>query len=212
MKTRLLILFVLVLIPIQLIYATPAPDPKSAYDYAKHVVVGKILSVEILSEPDIQRSENTTSIIAGIALYEIEVEKYLKNPINTKIIKVPGYFVNEVDPWNTIGLHYKIDQRVLLYIQEDTHDVVSGYDLIIRNYESQVVDGSICELGTSYHQGVCTVDGMKIVGESIDCSGPGIISKEQCEYEKLTTQVFFSLLILFFIVGILVFIIWRKRK
>lgn len=154
MKTSLLIIiFVLILIPIQLVYAPPPPNPKAAFDYSKHVLIGKILSVKILSEPDIQISENGTSIRGGIALYEIEVEEYLKNPLDAKIIKVPGYFLNIEYSRSGYDLPYTVNQRVLLYIQED-HDAIEGYDLII-NRESRVLDGPVCNLGTTYHEGLC---------------------------------------------------------
>lgn len=141
MKTRLLIiLFVLVLIPIQLVYAPPASNPKSAFDYAKHVVVGKILSVKILSEPDIQTSENSVTVYGGIALYEIQVEEYLKNPLGAKILKVPGYYIDQESSRSGFDSIYKVNQRVLLYIQADYPDTLVDYDLLI-NRESRVLDG-----------------------------------------------------------------------
>jgi|CXWL01.1.fsa_nt_gi hypothetical protein len=155
MKARLLIiLFVLVLISVQPIYAPPAPNPKTAFDYAEHVVVGKILSVKILSKPNVQTSENSVTIQSGIALYEIEVEEYLKNPLDVKIIKVPGYYIDQESSRSGFDSIYKVNQRVLLYIQADYPDTLVDYDLLI-NRESRILDGPVCDLGTSYQEGLC---------------------------------------------------------
>ncbi|MCV0366372.1 MAG: hypothetical protein K5798_03780 [Nitrosopumilus sp.] len=160
MKTRLLI-FVLIfpiLFPISDIFAPPPPDHKQAFDYAEHVLIGKILSVEILSEPYVQITANTGSTVAGVALYEIQVETYLKNPLDTKIIKVPGYYVNDEHVGNGFDLLYHVGEKVFLYIQPDSHETLVGYDLIIRSYESRSLDkiGPICaEPEMFYHKGEC---------------------------------------------------------
>jgi hypothetical protein len=188
MKIRLLIIiFVLVLIPIQLVYAPPAPNPKAAFDYAKHVVVGKILSVEILSEPEVQRSENSFTTRAGIALYEIQVEEYLKNPLDAKIIKVPGHYIDQ--EYSRIGFDsiYKVNQRVLLYLQEDYPDALVGYDLIIRDSDSRILDGSVCDFGTSYHEGLCISENVELNQILLFSSIAGIVT-------------------------VVSFIVWRKRR
>lgn len=153
----MLTVFVL-LFPLQLIYAPPPPDHKHAFDYAQHVLIGTILSVEILSEPYVQITANTGSTVAGIALYEIQVEKYLKNYLDTNIVKVPGYYVNDEHFGGGFDLLYHVDEKVFLYIQTDIHNVLDGHDLIIRSYESRSLDrlDPICdESKTFYHKGEC---------------------------------------------------------
>lgn len=146
------------LFPLQLIYAPPPPNHNHAFDYAEHVLIGKILSVEILSEPYVQITANTGSTITGIALYEVQVEKYLKNPLDTNIIKVYGYYVNDEHVRSGFDLLYDVDEKVFLYIQTDPHNALDGYDLIIRSYESRSIDrmGPICDASdTFYHKGEC---------------------------------------------------------
>ena len=56
------------------------------------------------------------------------------------------------------------------------------------------------------------VDAKETKGKPVECGGPGLTSKEQCEYEQLTRQVFLPLVIAFSIIGVSVFLIWKKRK
>src|SRR3989338_10326659 len=158
MKTRLLIIiFVLVLIPVQLIYAVPELTPEDAFNYSEIVIVGKILSVDILSEPQITKSENSYFERSGIALYEIQIEEYLKNPSGTQTITVPGLFLREPHAMAYETYPYEVGQRVLLYLQKNDYGYANT-DLIIRSGDSRVIDGSICDLGTSYHRGICIAD------------------------------------------------------
>jgi len=117
----------------QTVFAMPESDPKAAFEYSKYVVIGEISSVEFLSEPSSQ--------MAGFAIYEVDVKKYLKNPISNSTLKILGHYVNDVNPRSTISEPYQINQKVLLYIQKLEH--VPGYDLIIRDSTSKVIKESI---------------------------------------------------------------------
>jgi len=155
MKTRILILFVLVLIPSQLIYAVPELDHEMAYDYSDKVLVGKIISVKILSEPRIQKSEFMYSENHGFAVYEVEVENYLKSIGNeNQTVTVPGPFLREEHGMSYETVPYEVGQRVLLYLQKNTIQELKS-DLIIRSGDSRVLDGPVCDLGTFYHKGEC---------------------------------------------------------
>ena len=159
-KLLMIILFALsILFPISDVFAPPPPDHQHAFDYSKNVIIGKILSVEILSEPRVTKTENYYSENAGVVFYEIKVEQYLKNPLDTNVIKIPGYFsYNYNEPQNVIEPLYEIGEKVFLYIQPNSHDTVADHDLIIRSYESRSLDrmGPICkESDTFYHKGEC---------------------------------------------------------
>ena len=136
---------------------SPQSDYRQAFDDAKYVIVGKILSVEKLSELGIRVSSNTEETLTGVALYEIDVEEYWKKPPDTDIIKVPGYYVDEKNmDMKGIDLLYSVNERVLLYIQPT--DELTGYDLIIRSQESQSLnysDSRCPEPNTFYHNGEC---------------------------------------------------------
>ena len=140
---------------------SPESDYRQAFDDAKYVIVGKILSVEILSEPDIQVNPNIEDIVTGVALYEIKIEEYWKKSPDTDIIKVPGYYVDEKNTdVEGIDMLYNVDERVLVYIQptDDVSHELTGYDLIIRSQESQSLnysDSRCPEPNTFYHNGEC---------------------------------------------------------
>jgi len=121
------------------VYAVPPLDPEAAFRYSEIVIVGKILSVEILSEPQITKSENSYSEISGIALYKVQIEKYLKNPSDASTIIVPGEFLREPHPMSYETYPYEVGQRVLLYIQKNDIKRVES-DLIIRSGHSKVID------------------------------------------------------------------------
>ena len=57
------------------------------------------------------------------------------------------------------------------------------------------------------------IDARSIKGAySDDCKGPGLFTEEQCEYEKLVRTVLLPIGIAVPIVGVSVFLIWRKRR
>lgn len=164
MKTRLLIMLAFVLFQSFLlsVYASPAPMPEDSFRFSKYVLVGKILSVEIISEPKYSEGAN----VSGIALYTVKVEETLKNPIDenltfsndTNIIKVPGYFVREIDPIDVVSYPYEVNQRVLLYIQIDSSDAVPDFDYVIRSDTSKVIGDSLCEEGKKFVKGICVIE------------------------------------------------------
>lgn len=165
MKTNELIkigfAFFIVIGFISISYAVPPLDPQQAFEYSDMVLVGKILLVEILSEPEITKSEKTSSEIPGVAMYEIEVEKYFKTSSSNPTINVPGLFTREPHPMTYATYPYEQGQRVLLYLQKNTHEY-AGTDLIIRLGDSQIVKDLICKEGDLIQGETCVVNGRKI--------------------------------------------------
>jgi hypothetical protein len=165
MKTNDLIIiafaFFIVVGSISISYAVPELDPQHAFEYSDMVLVGKILSVEILSEPEITRSENGGSERLGVAMYEIEVEKYFKTSSNDQTITVPGLFTREPHAMTYATYPYEQGQRVLLYLQKNTHGY-TGTDLIIRLGDSQIVKNFICKEDDGIQGETCVVNGRKL--------------------------------------------------
>ena len=65
------------------------------------------------------------------------------------------------------------------------------------------------EIGSTHH----FIDARDLKGSSSDdCKRPGLQTVEQCEFEKLIRNVFMLLGISVPIVGVTVFLFWRKRK
>ena len=212
MKTRLLIIiFVLVLIPVQLIYAVPELTPEDAFNYSEIVIVGKILSVDILSEPQITKSENSYFERSGIALYEIQIEEYLKNPSGTQTITVPGLFLREPHAMAYETYPYEVGQRVLLYLQKNDYGYANT-DLIIRSGDSRVIDGSICDLGTSYHRGICIADDL-IEPEpteeqaNIECNTGHTPEEALCASEHIQESNTVTIILILLTIGIIFVIV-----
>lgn len=154
MKTRLLIIPLVFFGLIGTVHAVPELDPTLAFDYSETVVIGKILSVDILSEPQITRTENYYSEVSGIALYEVEIDEYLKNSSDDNIITVPGLFLREPHAMAYETYPYEIGQQVLLYLQENTHGFADT-KLIIRSGDSKVIENGLCDLGYYFDKGQC---------------------------------------------------------
>ena len=144
------------------VYASPEPMPEDAFRFSKYVLVGKILSVEIISEPKYSEGAN----VSGIVLYTVKVEENLKNPIDENLtfsdakdtIKVPGYFVREIDPIDIETLPYEVNQKVLLYVQIDSFDEIPDFDYVIRSDTSKVIGDSLCEEGKKFVKGICIIE------------------------------------------------------
>ena len=121
--------------------ALPPSDYNHAFNHAEHVLVGEIVLSEIVSLPrNIPDGEH-----AGTALYSIQVDAYLKNPLDEKIIQVPGYFVDTQEPKSVFNILFEPGQKVILYLQEDVHSVLPNHELIIRDRESKVIVGDMLE-------------------------------------------------------------------
>src|SRR3989338_1067755 len=220
MKTRLLIIiFVLVLIPVQLIYAVPELTPEDAFNYSEIVIVGKILSVDILSEPQITKSENSYFERSGIALYEIQIEEYLKNPSGTQTITVPGLFLREHHAMAYETYPYEAGQRVLLYLQKNDYGYANA-DLIIRSGDSRVIDGSICDLGTSYHRGICITDDLLVPEPTeeqanIECGTGHIPEGTLCTsgyIRESNTVTIILILLIIGIISVIVIVVYTSYK
>lgn len=154
MKSRLLIISLVFFGLIGTVHAVPELDPTLAFDYSETVVIGKILSVDILSEPQTTRTENYYSEVSGIALYEVEIDEYLKNSSEDNIITVPGLFLREPHAMAYETYPYEIGQQVLLYLQENTHGYADT-KLIIRSGDSKVIENELCDLGHYFDKGQC---------------------------------------------------------
>lgn len=118
------------------VYAVPFISPDYSYEIAKHVIIGRVLSIEFLEDPNSQYYDQKYSEMVGLALYEIEVEEYLKNPTNSTI-KVLGRYIDQRQTIYYETFPYEISQRVLLYIEE-AHDF-TDHDLIIDPRNSRVI-------------------------------------------------------------------------
>ena len=234
MKTRLLIIIGIIfssgiVIVNVYVYAMPYISTESNFENSKYVLVGKILSVEILSQPVVQKDENMYSEHHGFALYEIEVENYLKNPISNSTIHILGQYTNEKPSMTYVTKPYEVEQTVLLYLQEENY--VPGYDLMIRSSGSQVIDdvdnltckeiGCSVMIVTKPTDDVNYVDFRDADGNIIEvgCS----IGERAPEYryfgdgflDSLKCNPTVTLIPIFVLIGIIIaviFIIKRKRK
>ena len=145
MKTNILIIaFGFIIVTSSVLgtaYSLPTSDYNHAFNHAEHVLVGEIISSEIVSMPrNIPNGEH-----AGIALYSVKVDAYLKNPLEKKIIRVPGYFVDTQEPKSVFNILFETGQKVILYLQEDVHNVLPDHELIIRDRQSKVIAGDVSE-------------------------------------------------------------------
>lgn len=140
------------------VYAVPEPfSTEEVFGFSDSVIVGKILSVEILSEPQVTKTDNHYSEKAGIAVYKVQVEKYLKNPADSDIIIVSGLFLREPHGMSYETYPYEEGQRAILYLNKNELGY-GGTDLSIRSPQSKVIKDALCPLGTSYVKGKCMVN------------------------------------------------------
>ncbi|MGY5149552.1 MAG: hypothetical protein ACW9W3_05765 [Candidatus Nitrosopumilus sp. bin_68KS] len=153
-------------------FAEPQIDYQGSFEYSKWILIGNITAVEIVSEPDTNR--------AGFALYTLDVEKYLKNPIENSTITILGHYSNEDMGRSTVSKLYEIDQRVLFYIQELQH--VPGYDYIVRDRTSGVITEELCPENTFYQTGLC------IYNDNLNKAYPPCINQtiEDCMQHRVT--------------------------
>ncbi|AFS81119.1 hypothetical protein NKOR_06190 [Candidatus Nitrosopumilus koreensis AR1] len=142
-------------------YAVPQLDPSHAFDYSDIVLVGKVISVEILSEPEVTKTENTSTERLGVVMYEIEAEKYFKTSSYNQTVTVTGLFTREPHGMSYATQPYLQDQVVLLYLQKNTHGYADT-DLIIRLGDSQVVKEIICKEGKGVQRDICSVNGRNL--------------------------------------------------
>ena len=178
MKTVLLLtLAFAVLLSVQSVYSVPPPDPEHSFRHSQIVIEGKVLSVNIISEPIVHRTgDDDYYEQSGIAVYDVHVKTSLKNPDNVKTITVAGYFLREPHPMAHETLPYEIGEKVLLYLQENTHGD-GGTDLIIRSSTSKTIDEfsdslipepeqhmplyEKCGSGATPQDGICVVETTK---------------------------------------------------
>ena len=169
MKTIILAITVIALISIGTTYAVPDLDPEHAYKHSEIVVIGKIMSVDILSEPIISKNGKSNSNISGVAIYEIQILESFKNQDNLETISVAGYFLREPYPMSYHAFPYEVGQNALLYLQENIHGD-GGTDLIIRAGDSRIIGDSPCEKGYKFLDGLCIV--MEELNEDLPACDP----------------------------------------
>lgn len=217
------------------VYAVPQLDPQHAFDYSDIVLVGKVLSVDILSEPKVTKTETTHSEKLGVAIYEIQVEKYFKTTNHEQAITVPGLFTREPHGMSYASYPYEQGQSVLLYLQENTHGYADT-DLIIRLGDSQIVDDFSCKADIGLIEN-CVVNGRSISTSLVnkgmiesttehtgeDICGKGtilvdgvcqVIQTDDNRYWKLPMflqpMLFMQILLPFFVPGSVMFIVLSK--
>ena len=133
---RYLILF-LFLVP-GIAFAVPALDSEHAFNFSEYVFIGKVTSVEILSEPEIMfdKEEDDYSEKSGIAKYTIQVIEHLKDT-GPDSITVDGYFLREPHGMAYETHPYEINDLVKFYLQPNTH--TEEDDLIIRTGDTKLL-------------------------------------------------------------------------
>lgn len=139
MKTRFLITGLILAGVFGTAFAVPPVNYEQNFRHSEIVIEGKILSVDIISEPVIYKTVDTYSEQSGIAVYDVQVEKSLKNPDNEKTITVTGYFLREPHPMAYETHPYEVGQTLLLYLQENTNGETDT-DLILLSSTSKIID------------------------------------------------------------------------
>lgn len=215
MKSRLLIIIgiVFALIP-TLAYGLPFFSVEYEFDSADYVVIGRILSVEILSEPKI--TTDPISIHTGVALYKVKVEEYLKNTRNEEIITVTGNFIRERSTLTYATFPFEVDQRVLLYVTEyDGYDIAN---LTLNSKTSRVIGDVLCDSDTVFVKGIC-IESDKLIEEQIipdSCPVIHFLNYAWQDCGSIFTWSVLGIPLLMIIVApigiILAVVIWRVRK
>lgn len=136
--------------------AVPYQDPQYVFDNSDTVLVGTVITADIISEPMITRAENFFSETPGIAIYEIRVEKYLKNS-GSNIITAAGFFTRESNAMSVHTYPYESDQQVLLFLHEND-DTNTGVQLEIISRVSRVIEDSLCPQNSEFVRGKCVVN------------------------------------------------------
>lgn len=108
------------------------------------------------------------------------------------------------------GVKFISEKEYLIYAQIDgdsllTSSCSGSWFLDGRGNDLRALD----EIGSTHH----FIDARELKGFSnSDCTGPGLTPREQCEFDNLVRQIFLPLAIAVPIVGISIYVIWRKRK
>jgi len=104
MKTRFLIIIGIVVLSINNIYAMPPFSSQQIYDFSSVIVIGKVISVNSTFSP----THN---------LYEIKVEKFLKNPQNSDIVYAAGQKTVYTRLGNAV---FNVNDRGLFFLVSNT--------------------------------------------------------------------------------------------
>ncbi len=142
MNSKFLLIMIIglsVSLSIPFVYAVPEMDYDQAFEHSDFVLTGKIVFVDILSEPTINENTNRP----GVAMYEIEIFEFkkspepIKNPVDSEYILVPGTFLREPHGMSYDTYPYEVGQIGTFYIQKNTDDFIDD-ELIIRSGVSNV--------------------------------------------------------------------------
>ena len=98
-------------------------DPDKLWDESKIILVGKIIDVqELVYDKTINNYQNNTKTISiNQDLYTVEVEKYVKNTFDKKIIKVKQPLLSIPGGFSGIS-SFEVGDRVLFYFYESYGD------------------------------------------------------------------------------------------
>jgi hypothetical protein len=215
MKAKLLMIIgiVFALIP-TLAYGLPFFSVEYEFDSADYVVIGKILSIEILSEPKI--TTDPISIHTGVALYKVKVEEYLKNIRDEEMITVTGNFIRERSTLTYATFPFEVDQGVLLYVTE--YDGYDDTNLTFNSKTSKVISDVLCDSDTIFVKGMC-IESDKLIEKQIVSDSCPVIHFLNYAWQDCGTVWTWSVLgipllaIIAAPIGIiLAFVIWRVRK
>ncbi|KAF6243198.1 hypothetical protein C6988_04520 [Nitrosopumilus sp. b1] len=190
--------------------AVPYQDPQYTFDNSDTVLVGTILTADIITEPVITRAENFFSETAGVAIYEIHVEEYLKNS-GSDTITVAGFFTRESNAMSVHTYPYEADQRVLFYLIKN-NDTNTGLQFEILSGVSRVIEDSLCPENSEFVRGICVVN--DAIDDSIqkiptDSEQRESLSKGETLGDSLGWWTLAGSIV---IVGLFVIILARRKK
>ena len=168
----------------------------------------KINQAEVIFSGTI--NENPWKFSEGHIATNFDVQTVWKGADSFPLIQNGHVTVVTAQTSTACGVNFIKDKEYLIYAKIDGNNLQtktcdgSGF-LDGKGDDIVVLDEDI---GSTHH----FVDARKVKGTTIECGGPGLTSKEQCEYDNMVRQVILPLGIAAPIVGVSIFLIWRKRK
>ena len=200
MRTRLLIIFVLIF----------------ALGF-----IGTALACECKESTVEQRIENAQVIFSGKLYGDVwessdhhmegnfAVKKTWKGAESFPSIKTGNVKVVTAVDSGLCGVKFVPNKDYLIFAQIDgenlrTSSCSGSWFLDGRGNEVRALE----KIGSTH----VFIDAREIKGKNSECGGPGLTSKEQCEFDNIIRQVVLPLAVTAPIVGASIFLIWRKRK
>ncbi|MGD8707516.1 MAG: hypothetical protein PVI88_02390 [Nitrosopumilaceae archaeon] len=224
MKTRILIIIacVMMLVPLQTIYAPPETDPMDAFEFSDYVITGKVISSKITPDP---REDTPQVKYRDKVEYEIQVLTWHKNHIEDNVITVYGkHYPNDVVPepmWGVV--EFEIGDKVYLYLDQ-TDDGLKfreyGSYLIEPEPEQDKIIPDNCGPGTTLQDGICVVNpenddistSVKWGDAYDELPSPDLEPIRDYDYGFIYVIILLTVVIIGGVVGGIVFVIRRKRK